>query len=436
MAKRTILQRFRAARHAAVNAYTGRFTTLDADGFPVFNTKTATGLSVSADRALYATAVFACVNLLSTVIASIPLKLKRTLEDNDTEDALDDSLYRLLSIKPNPFQTAYSYQQQNLEHILLRGGFVSWVNRVNGRPVALIPLHPDTIQRELTDDGLILFSGIAQWGPNKYLRFDKVPQTEFYWTNYRTLDGLNPCSPIKYAAESIGLALAAEEHGARLFQNDATPPIVISHPEKLSPEHLLNLAKMWKKGGSGDNYGMPRFIDGGAKLERIQMSNEDAQYFETRRFQREDICGIFRVPPSMIGDTQRAQGWSTLEQKNSDFLTYTLSPYLTNIEQAITFSLISESAWGRVYPQFETQYLMKSDTATRTAYYRDLYNLGAFSPNEIRHREGLNSREGGNEYVRAGSMVIDSDLDSKGKPQAPPTPAPQPNQDGDEDVNL
>lgn len=423
--------RLKLAAKSAFNAYTGRFTTLDADGFPVFTTTTASGLAVSADRALYATAVFACVNLLSSVIASIPLTLIRREPDGDNQPAADHPVTRLLAYKPNDYMTPYAFWLYNLECILLRGGFISWMNRLDsGRVVSLHPLHPDTVERRLTDSGQILISGFSQWGPGKYLRFKDEPIADFFWTNYRTNDGINPVSLIKYAAESIGMALAAEEHGARVFQNDATPPLVIQHPEKLSPEHLANLAKMWRKGGSGDNYGMPRFVDGGAKIERIAMSNEDAQYIESRRFQREDICGIFRVRPSMIGDTARAQGWSTLEQLNAEFLTYTLNPYLENIEQAVRSCLLQESEWGTIIPHYETRQLLRTDIAARSEYYRNLYNMGAISPNEIRHAEGLNSRDGGNEYVRPGSMVMDADEDHRArKPEGGRRPKATPDEE-------
>lgn len=395
----------------AYNAYNGRFVTLDKDGFPAYSMATSTGLSISADRALYATAVFSCVNLLASIIASMPLKLYNYNEiSGDVKEANKNPLYWLLCYMPNRFQTAYDYWLYNMECILLRGGFISWINRSsNGKILSLTALHPDTVTRELTNDGRVLISGIAEWGPNKYLKFDKTPQEQFFWANYRTLDGLNPVSPVKYAAESISLALTAEEHGARTFQNDAVPPMVISMPEKLSPEHLSNLAKMWTVGGTGANYGMPRFMDGGAKLERLKMSNEDAQYLETRRFQKEDICGIFRVPPSMIGDTQRAQGWSTLEQKNSDFLTYTLSPYLTNIEQAIHRSLIPPSEWGKTYPDFDTKVLMRADITARTAYYKGMKEIGVLNPNEIRIEEGYNKRAGGDEYSISANTRSESD---------------------------
>jgi len=397
MAKIPFSQRVKAA-YSAYNA--GRFSTLDSDGFPVFNIKTATGQYVSAESAKYCTAVFACVNLLSECIANLPLKTYQTSPDGDIQEAIKNPLYWLLAYQPNRWQTAYDYWLYNVECMLYRGGFISWINRSsNGKILGLIPLQPDTVTRELTSTGEMLISGTAQWGPNNYFQFDKMDANNFFWGNWRTLDGLNPVSPIKYMKESIGLALAAEEHGARVFQNDATPPLVVSTAEKLTPEHLKNLATMWKAGGSGANYGMPRFIDGGAKVEKLSLSNEDAQYMESRRFQREDICGIFRVPPSMISDTARAQGWSTLGQKNSDFLTYTLAPYLTNIEQAGNRSLIPSTDWGRVYLDFETKVLMRADIKTRTEYYTSMHANKALTSNEIRVEEGLNKIKGGDSFA-------------------------------------
>lgn len=409
MEKPGILTRIKAA----CNALSGRYSQLDKDGFPIFGRPCASGVFIDAERALYATTVFACVNLLASVIASIPLKIYKVEPDGDLIPATEHPLYNLFMYKPNEFQTPYDFKLYGVECILLRGGMVSWINQSsNGDPLSIIPLHPDTVIRELDDFGRVLFSGLAQWGPGKFMRFEKMDSSQFLWCNYRTLDGLNPVSPVRYSAEAIGLAITAEERGATTLKNDSTPPLVVSFANAMKEEQLKMNATFWKEAGSGKNYGMPRFVDNGAKIERLSMSNEDAQYIETRRMQKEELCGIFRVPPSMIGDTQRAQGWSTLEQKNSDFLTYTLMPYLVNIEEAISRAFIPPKFWGRIVPMFQTKALTKADIAARTQYYQALHRMGAISPNEIRHEEGYNSRPGGDEYVRESAMVVDSDLDA------------------------
>jgi phage portal protein BeeE len=110
----------------------------------------------------------------------------------------------------------------------------------------------------------------------------------------------------------------------------------------------------------------------------------------------------------MIGDTTKAKGWSTLEQQNQDLLNYTFNPYMQNVEQGINRSLIPANDWGAVVPEYDTNIFLKSDIAGRTAYYTAMYNVKAMNPNEIRHAEGLNSRDGGDEYavVNAPSVAI------------------------------
>lgn len=270
---------------------------------------------------------------------------------------------------------------------------MSYINRSElrgGEVYSLIPLHPDTILWHQDKTGKLYISGTIFFGPENAMNFNKVPQENFFWANYRTLDSVTPCSPVKYAAETIGLDITARQHGARVFRNDATPPIAVTIPKPLDEKGLLNYAKMWKAGGSGGNYGMPRFLDNGADIKRLSMSNEDAQYIETRRYQKEDICGIYRVPPHLIGDTTKAKGWSTLENQDQEFLKYTLNPYLTNIEKAIMRSLIPEKDWNTVFADFDTKMFMRANIAQRIKFYEGLYKMNAMSSEEIRQAEGMN----------------------------------------------
>lgn len=399
------LSRLKLAYKTAKNTMNGRFQSLDPMGFPVFSYPSTTGITVTNDNCIYQSTVFACIDLLSSVVASLPCNLYEITEEGDKRLLTKDPLFKLLRFKPNRYMTAYDYWRWNMECITMRGGFLSWKNTSSsGKILSLIPIIPDSIIRRQDPDGTVRISGAGQWGYMRFIKFENVPADEFFYANYKTLDGVNPISIIRYAAETIGLALSAEQHGANIFRNDATPPLVISTPNPLDEKGLMNMAKMWKAGGSGSNYGMPRFLDQGAKLERIQMSNEDAQYLESRRFQKEEICGLFRVPPHMVGDVKVSKGWSTLEQQNNEFLTYTLNPYLANIESAILRSLIPEANYGKMEAEFNTRILLRSDSSSRVNYYRGMWGFGAMSPNEIRRAEGLNARDKGDEYYTPTNM--------------------------------
>ena len=90
------------------------------------------------------------------------------------------------------------------------------------------------------------------------------------------------------------------------------------------------------------------------------MPNNEAQFLETRKFQVTEICRIFRVPPHMIGDLERAT-FSNIESQNISFAVHTIRPWLVRIEQAVNRALIPENEKGRFYAQFNIDGLMRGD---------------------------------------------------------------------------
>jgi len=161
-------------------------------------------------------------------------------------------------------------------------------------------------------------------------------------------------------------------------------------------------------------------LEEGMKYSKVSISNIDAQFLENRRYTKEEICGLFRVPPHMIGDAARAKGWSTIEGMGLEFLTYTLLPYIAGIQQAGRRSLIAAKDRSKKKIEFNTGIFLIADTAGRTQYYNTLHQIGAINPNEVRHREKMNSRKGGDEYMRPANMITDNGTPKPVKATAKP----------------
>ena len=128
---------------------------------------------------------------------------------------------------------------------------------------------------------------------------------------------------------------------------------------------------------------------------------------ETRKFQVTEICRIFRVPPHMIGDLERAT-FSNIESQNISFAVHTIRPWLVRIEQAINRALIPENEKGRFYAQFNIDGLMRGDYKSRMEGYAIARQNGWMSANDIRALENLNpisEEEGGNAYLVNGNMI-------------------------------
>jgi HK97 family phage portal protein len=213
-------------------------------------------------------------------------------------------------------------------------------------------------------------------------------------------------SPVKQAKETLGLAMATEEHGARLFSNGAKPGGVLSTDQVLKDDSFDRIKASWDSAHSGvSNAHKVAILEGGLKWTQVGMSSEDSQFLETRNFQRSEIAGIYRVPPHMIGDLEHAT-FSNIEHLSLHFVANSLMPLLTRIEQRINFSLLSFKEQSKYYAKFTVNSLLRGDMASRAEFYTRMVQNGAMSPNEIRALEDMNPRTGGDIYLTPLNMAI------------------------------
>jgi phage portal protein BeeE len=165
------------------------------------------------------------------------------------------------------------------------------------------------------------------------------------------------------------------------------------------------------------------------KYHSIGMSPEDSQFLQTRAFQLNEICRIFRVPPHMIGDLSKAT-FSNIEHQSIDFITHTIRPWLVRWEQAIMRSCLSEDERTIYAPKFKVEGLMRGDFATRMGGYATARQNGWMSANEIRALEDMNripADQGGDLYLLNGNMITATAAGQNGQePGPPPTPSPKP----------
>lgn len=342
--------------------------------------------------------VFACVRLLSDCIASLPLKLMRI--DNKGNRLLDTTnpLYDVLELRPNSWMDKFTFWKFCINSLLFRGLFVAHIIRdSSGRVVRLIPVKPANIDVEsidLDDSGELRFPITTREGERRI-----YSGRDLFYCFYETLDGVKPVSPLKYARATVDLARKSEEFGIATLRKSAVPPGYYSTDEKLNREAF----EVMREQLASADIGRAPLLDRGIKYNTVSMTAEDMQMLGTRRYQKEEICSFFGVSPHMIGDTAQAKGWSTMEQQNTEFVQYSLTPYLVRIENAIRTRLLDGDP--RRYAKFNIGGLLRGDSAARANYYRTLYTLGALNPNEIREKEDMNGIDGGETYYRQANMT-------------------------------
>jgi HK97 family phage portal protein len=348
--------------------------------------ESATGVRVSADTAMRASAVWGCVRLISETIASLPLSIYSSTPDGGRKEAKGHPIYTLLHYRPNRLQTSTEFIQMLTAHALLRGnGYGRIVPGPRGPVDQILPLNPDRVTPEELPGGGVRYRVIEMDGQTSVLNDEDVLHLRGIASA-----GVVGLSVIEHARETVGLALATESYGARLFSQNARPGGVITHPLKLSAEAAARLSASWQAAHSGlANAHKPAVLEEGAKWEQVGMTNEDAQFLATREFQAEEIARWFGVPPHMIGLTSKSTSWgSGIEAQSINFLTYTLLPWLRRWEQTIARDLIA--ADGYYFAKFNVNGLLRGDSAARAAYYRDGRQWGWLSVNKILELEDMN----------------------------------------------
>lgn len=358
---------------------------------------TDAGVNITPSSAMQISTVFSCVKVLSESVGMLPLSVKHKTADG-LVDASNYKLHQLLKYGPNNFQTAQEWKETVTAHLALRGNHYSYKNKVNGVTHELLPLDPESVQPKLKDDWTVEYKVTFSSGKSEILSSDKILHIRLF-----SLDGLNGLSPISAAKNSLGLAKATEKHGAKLFANAAQPSGGFATESPLTDvqyKRLKNQLEDYK----GENVHKNLILEGGLKWFQTTMSSDDAQFLDTRKFQRTDICGIFRVPPHMIADLEKAT-FSNIEHLGLEFVQHTLMPYLNRIEQRINKDLISKADRGNYFAKFNTNALLRGDMKARAEFYGKMLQAGAISPNEIRKLEDLNPRKGGDIYLTPLNMT-------------------------------
>jgi HK97 family phage portal protein len=386
----------------------------------------SSGIPVDETTALNYSAVWAAVGVISGDISALPLMFYRKAKGGGKEVFDGHGLYRLLHDAPNPQTTSIIFRRVLMGHVLLWGNGYAEIERDGqGRPVALWQITPDRVQVEG-----------SRYRVSNPSRPDTILAAEdMFHIRGLSWDGMTGYSVISKARESVGLGMAAEKFGATFFGNGSTFGGVISHPNALSETAKRNLENSIESRHKGVDRAH-RFIvlEEGMSYSRLGIQPNDAQFLETRQFQVPEIARWFGIPPHKIGDLSRAT-FSNIEQQTIDYYTTTLLPWLKVWEQEISLKLIAASERNIQFAEHSVEGLLRGDAQARADYYSKMFQIGAFTPNEIRELENFNPLPGGDVAYVPQALVpvnrVNDLIDVKANPPTPPAP-PQPVQGGND----
>jgi HK97 family phage portal protein len=322
-------------------------------------------------------------------MASLPLVLLRQV-GRDKNRATDHALYPVLHDLANPEMTAFEWRELAFAHTLLKGN--SWSQKTlnfRGETVELWPLNPNKMEGWERRGGKLYWLYRNPDDQVQALNSDIVHHIKGFG------NGVMGISPVMQAGrQATGLGLATEEFGSRFFSNGAHLNKILKHPGKLSKEAYARLQASFTADSAGlSNAHRTKILEEGMDIEALGIPPNEAQFLETRKFQVTEIARIYRVPPHLLADLDRAT-FSNIEHQGLSFVQHTLMPWAVRHEQAIWRDLLNPPDRKTLFAKYIFAGLLRGDTVSRYGAYTTGINAGFLTRNEARELEDLNPLEG------------------------------------------
>ncbi|MNS73414.1 Phage portal protein [compost metagenome] len=174
----------------------------------------------------------------------------------------------------------------------------------------------------------------------------------------------------------------------------------------MTPEQRNDLRNLFKKFRGSENAGKVMVLEAGMKPIPFELKPEDAQMLESRRFNVEEICRWYGMPPIIIGHAADGQTmWgSGVEQILLAWLTLGINPLCKRIEARIRKDLIPLGEKRRVYAEFNREGLLQMDSTAKAAFLGAMVQNGLMDRNEGRSKLNLPNRP------EAGALTAQTNL--------------------------
>lgn len=350
---------------------------------------------VTFDSAMQISAVWAAVRIISETIGSLPFSLYRKTADGRVP-AKNHDLHRVLAKRPNQYQSTVEFWESMALNLAISGNAYAIIQRSGTRIVGLLPISSSQVETRLLNDGTVIHSYTT--GTNT-----RVYSAENMWHVKLFGNGIVGLSPLSYARDSIGIAIASDRRVSKIYSNGAKPSGVLTIDKTLTADQRAQVRSAFSGIESGNDDKL-FVLEAGMQYQQVSMSPQDIQLLDSRRFQIEDVGRFFGVPSILLNQTvgQSSLG-SNVYEIMQGYYKLSLRPYLEKFESSILRWLITDSE--NYEAEFDFDALLRSDTKTRMDANREAINSGQLTPNEARRDEGRAPIEGGDQLLIQGAMI-------------------------------
>ena len=250
--------------------------------------KTESGVRIDHYTSLTIPTVWQAVKVISGDVGQLPLSRYRTNGDNGRIHDKDP----LMEVRPNNSMTPLKFKETLQAHALILGNGYGLINRTSrrGRIGEVFVLDPRKVTPDHNSQNELIYK-YQEVKPNGDIVEEIYNPRDILHVRGLGYDGLMGYSVVALARECFGMAKAAENHGATFFKNYATPQGILKFPGgKPKQETVEQTREDWTKMQSGEDRHIVGMLWGGAEFTALSFTNEEAQFLQSREFQRTEIA--------------------------------------------------------------------------------------------------------------------------------------------------
>ncbi|NGT35433.1 phage portal protein [Clostridium perfringens] len=362
------------------------------------------GFSISGKKALKENTVYICTKIRAESIGKLSLKVYK-----EREEYKEHELYYLLKYKPNPLMNSINFWKCIEAQRTLKGNAYAYIERnKKGQVTGIYPIDSDNVTKVI-DDNNFLSSLSKVWYiviDNKGIKHKLYSDEILHFIGDITLDGLIGIDPLEYLKCTVENGRATQEFVNKFFKNGLSTKGVIQYVGDLDEKAKRTFRKEFESMSNGlENAHSVSLLPLGYQFQPLSLSMADAQFLENSKLTKREIAAAFGMKSYHLNDLERAT-FNNLTEQQKDFYITTLQPSLTNYEQEMQDKLFSQyETLKDVRVEFNVDTILRSDIKTRYESYRIGIQSGFLSPNEVRKKENLPAKEGGDELLANGNMI-------------------------------
>ena len=345
--------------------------------------------SYSSSQSMRLSAVYACVNVISNSIASLPLNVYN-IESNGFKNAnYLHPAYRLLNIQPSQNLSRFNFFKLIVSSVLLQGNGYAIIERKGQTITGIKYIQPQRVSvtyNYINDKVNYIISGYSK-------PFEAKDILHFWLYSNDTVNGI---STISYAVNTLKISADAENHASNFFKSGAATNGILKANVNLTESQKTQIRASWQNAFSDPNSNGVAIVPVGMEYESIAIDPVQAQLLDSRKFSVVEICRFFNVNPTKVYDLENSKTVN-YEQVNLEFLQDSINPWLIMIEQEINRKIFSVQEQITTNVSFDRTSMLSTDKKAMAEYYRTMIVNGLMTINEIRKELKLNSIENGDE---------------------------------------